>query len=61
MNNPIKYNLSISYNNEIRKITINVQTKINDIIKRSLDIFDIKITQTSGIYFYFIDVFKFFK
>jgi len=55
MNNPIKYNLSISYSNEIRKITINVQTKINDIIKRSLDIFDIKITQTSGIYFYFID------
>ena len=55
MNNNQKYHLSISYLNDIRKITVNSNTKISELIKKCLDIFDIQINIISGIYFFFCD------
>lgn len=54
MNNS-KYNLSISYLNELRTITIKHQTRICDIIKKAIDNFDLTINEIAGIYFYFYD------
>lgn len=50
-----KINFSISYENDIRKITVNNSTRIYQFIKKCLDIFDISISNISGIYFFFID------
>lgn len=55
MNQIQKYILPISFDSDVRRITINSNTRINDIIKRSLDVFDLNINQIAGIYFFFVD------
>ncbi len=55
MNTIGRYNLSVSYENDIRIITVNNSTRIYQFVKKCLDIFDISISTISGIYFYFID------
>ena len=57
MNLPSKYHLSFSYENEIRRLTVNNNTRINEIIKRSIEIFDLNINDIAGIFFFFIDFF----
>lgn len=55
MNQIQKYTLPISFDSDVRRITVNSSTRINDIIKRSLDVFDLQINNIAGIYFFFID------
>ena len=55
MNNSSKYNIFISYQNEIRTITIKNQTRIVDIARKSIENFDLNINEIAGIYFYFYD------
>jgi len=50
-----KTDLKVSFNNDIRKITVNNQTKIYEFIKRSLDVYDLNLSNIAGIYFFYVD------
>ena len=47
----LSYNISIVFQNEIRNITINSNSFLADIVKKSLIIYDLRIDQIKGMYF----------
>lgn len=53
--NSNKHHLRVSYENDIRKITVNSQTRLSEFVKRALNIFDLNINNIAGIFFFFID------
>lgn len=53
--NSNKHHLRVSYENDIRKITVNSQTRLCEFVKRALNIFDLNINNIAGIFFFFID------
>ena len=47
-----KHDLQVSFQRQIRQVTVNDQTKLGEFIRRALDIFDLKIEQVAGIKYF---------
>lgn len=55
-----KHDLQVSFQRQIRQVTVNDQTKLGEFIRRALDIFDLKIEQVAGIKYFFVDAYVYF-